>query len=488
MKNIRFYPFFLLIVLCIISACSEQSEKSGNKNNYQPRMTNSYIEGTADCPNLEDAEFPFYDNNGNMHFCRKCDIPKADDPKCVRNIWQHYQDEYIKGFPDRDCDYYPCELKKNVPWTDPLYQCYSQVPLDWTVLTGNPAIKHLGFNDGKLAIGLASSPTEVDWLKSPTDYRIFEYDVNTKKYRIIMPGDINSFSYHKGNLLAYLYDIKNISMDKPYKSFMLYYDKNKGYEVAYNKPISYMAMSSLSDKYAVAIIQETDDSPYMVAYAEIGKWEWKEIFIGGSTLEGTSGAFSVVGNHFAFHNSPDYAAYYCDLSKNPASYTDCTKLNDETKARAFYAQIDQENEQRVIFTDEMNDKITLVDFSSGKPEYTYLPYKPSEKYIKFAGGESFRGNLFLFGEKYSYNPEDTYDDDRKFCFYRVDKKKSYCEQRAQPDPKRPVPLYAKGAMLFDGKKVLYSSYSGQGAHLVDVDCLMCQGNPEKCPFDGMDGK
>ena len=50
----------------------------------------SDADSEAECiPPLIDAPFPYYDNDGNITFCRPgCDTPTEKDPQCMSNLWK----------------------------------------------------------------------------------------------------------------------------------------------------------------------------------------------------------------------------------------------------------------------------------------------------------------------------------------------------------------------------------------------------------------
>jgi len=50
-------------------------------------------------PPLSEAPFPYYDANGKITFCRPgCDIPTADDPICIGNLWDEQNEKLCPVF------------------------------------------------------------------------------------------------------------------------------------------------------------------------------------------------------------------------------------------------------------------------------------------------------------------------------------------------------------------------------------------------------
>jgi len=52
------------------------------------------------CPLPMDAKYPYYRQDGTIHFCRPCDTPDEYDPQCVKSLWKDLNKEvYDKPNP-----------------------------------------------------------------------------------------------------------------------------------------------------------------------------------------------------------------------------------------------------------------------------------------------------------------------------------------------------------------------------------------------------
>ncbi|HPA58201.1 MAG TPA: hypothetical protein PLT70_12320, partial [bacterium] len=72
-------------------------------------------EGDPDCPSLLNAGFPYTDGDGKLTFCRKCDLPApANDPQCVRNLWEMNNRRIVEEYPDYYCYPLPCDVTEKV--------------------------------------------------------------------------------------------------------------------------------------------------------------------------------------------------------------------------------------------------------------------------------------------------------------------------------------------------------------------------------------
>ena len=70
-----------------------------------------------DCPPLISAPFPYYKDDGTIHFCRKCDTPTVIDPQCATNLWKDANLKLATDYPEVDCYPYPCDMPNLKPMT-----------------------------------------------------------------------------------------------------------------------------------------------------------------------------------------------------------------------------------------------------------------------------------------------------------------------------------------------------------------------------------
>ncbi len=460
-------------------------EIQGKDDTDSPDETDSDSDSEAiSCPDLKKAKFPYYGKDGNIHFCRECDTPKEDDPKCVRNLWNDVNKRFAKDHPKRDCHPYPCEMKELKPSTDedglwiPMTECDICVNPEmkgvaW--LTGVPYHKHFGFNDGKIGFIMNTSMSSDKIYNYSTDSRVFEYNIESKRYKIIMPSDTRNLAYHKGNAFSLLYDYNKIfdqeSLFKA-KSYLIYYDKEKGYDIVYNKPVEFVAYSSyMNDKWVYAIIQEKDETPYMMSYAKIGEWKW-------ISLGNGSDYFVSFGKDYMGTNDRNGNGYICDLSKYPKSYSDCKKINREGET-VHYIEFDQENPNRFVYTSKglENGRMIVVGKIDGNNsiEYQNLYIVKSNESVHAFFAESFRGDLITYREMYP-DPNNQ-ESDSHICYYKISERKQFCSR-----PPSGRNFCNHGASILSGDYVAWQSLTGPHLTYRDLTCY-CKLYPDICPLE-----
>lgn len=435
----------------------------------------------SDCPPLSTAPFPYYKEDGTIHFCRKCDTPaKADDPQCVRNLWEEAQKRYVAKYPDKDCYPYPCDMPNLKPMVNgdpigrPISECDLALP-PYGFNNGNPRWKHYGMVNGKIGFQIFTTLSSGSFIEYSNDSRGAIYDVLQKTYRFIMPGLSDSFAFNgkysviasfEGSKLTNIEDLENI------KLYLLSYSADKGYELIYNKPLDYVYYAPLmNDRWIYVKVNEIGGSGQNL-YAKIGEWKWH------SFSNDLSYIASFSGDHLGFHSS-DYTGYICDLSKWPSSSTECIKVGRPGEL-VFYVTMDQANEHRFAYTaltEGMTDHGLIVVGEIGNEEVSYtehlIPF--TEETTNMTGGvDHFVGNTILYSEKYQRTET---DEDVKWCFYRLDKKKSYCSKLVVDT----YDLHDQGKAEFEGEYVVWQSYAGYGFYLRDMDCY-CE-KEGVCPFE-----
>lgn len=442
------------------------------------------------CPPLREANFPYYDKEGNMHFCRECDTPAADDPRCVRNLWDEPNKKYAKAFPKRDCHPYPCVVEGLKPVTNkdgkwiPMTECDICVNPNMEGVfwgTGVPYHKHFGFSDGKIGFMMHTDiSTSKKIYNYPTDHRVFEYDVYIKGYRIIMPSDTRNMAYYKGNVFSLLDDYskiydENSFMDAAQKRYLIYYDKNKGYSVAHDKPIRFVAFSSyMNDKWVYAVIQETDDSPSLMSYAKIGEWKWHNL---GKGLD----YFVSFGGDYMGTNDQDGNGYVCDLTKYPKSYSDCKKINRQGE-NVDNIEFDQNNHNSFVYRSGKpgRDQILVVakiEKQGSDINFTYkdIAVTASNENVYTFAPEGVINNTIWYREM--LNSPNSSDPDSKICYYKINENKRLCSM--PPDSRN---LYNHGGSIMSGDYIARQSFTGPNLTYRDLKCY-CNLHPDVCPLE-----
>ena len=436
----------------------------------------------GDCPALKSANFPYYREDGSIHFCRKCDLPaKSDDPDCVRNIWKEKNELYAKDYPERECAGYPCTIEGLKPPEGNeagsmigVGTCDKDiVPLYFNA--GSSLGLAFGIDDGK--IGTSMYDNKVDYFEYPTATRAVEYDVETEKYKVVFPAVSYTISYNKGSFIGTVYDSRktfNDSDPKP-EEYFIYYNSKTGYKVISNKTIDVLPSSllRLSDEYAAVVIKD-DGGSYELRYAKVGEWKWQKI----DGVAGYENYIMAEKNILAFYTA-DRNAYFCDMSKSPKSLSECRQMYKDI-AKVADVQIDEKNSNRIGFVPYSSPwKIVVADMSSNEIKYEDYEVELTEKDVSTIILRKISGNYILYGEVFSYYYEKNAETitDVKNCYYRIDTKKSYCAKRiSEGHP------YYHGRTDFEGKYLVINS--GQGGTLIlrDMECY-CKLEPEACPFD-----
>ena len=136
---------------------------------------------TVDCPPLATAPFPYYKEDGTIHFCRECDTPTEKDPQCMRNLWEEQNKKLAKDHPEYDCYPYPCEMTKLKPMTKAevdknytsfsIHECdLSLNPLGWYHDGTNGSVKHWNLSGG--IIGFHMTPVTIEIGRSSCRERV----------------------------------------------------------------------------------------------------------------------------------------------------------------------------------------------------------------------------------------------------------------------------------------------------------------------------
>ena len=154
---------------------------------------------TDECqPPLSEAQFPYYDANGKITFCRpNCDTPTADDPICIGNLWDKQNDALCHEYPEYACCGTPCVMESLTPMTKeelntqyptvniPMHKCDLLIgQVNWGLDGSGGVVKSWNMSDGK--IGFHMYPVKVNYQQYPSKRKYFTYDIATKKYSIII--------------------------------------------------------------------------------------------------------------------------------------------------------------------------------------------------------------------------------------------------------------------------------------------------------------
>jgi len=161
-------------------------------------------------------------------------------------------------------------------------------------------------------------------------------------------------------------------------------------------------------------------------YASSKDWDWHNI----EGIQNYTGEGNIVGDHLSFITN-DREIYYCDLTKYPKHINDCKKINRLNSDGTTYElghspRIDTDNEYRMVYNIHGQNifvEVNLNDVDSPK----YVEYEISKNKETSFGWEpeTLRGNKLTYADYYTMSNGNM---DSIGCFYRFDKKKSYCPQ------------------------------------------------------------
>ncbi|MGI6393341.1 MAG: hypothetical protein ACOX2F_01190 [bacterium] len=435
--------FFTVLFLVVFSACNSNKPEN-DVDTFAPDNSSDFpdgvstdldeepdvdgdIEETVPCLDLRYNEntiktnFPFKDKDGKPTFCRPgCDTPTETDPQCVRNIWEwdnweEYQ-IYLKAeknkpgqYLERECYPWPCKL----PDMDTSIESGLKTVCDRNITVGGFSadsgdVWTHGMSDGVFGAGLYHSG------------RVVEYDPEKNDYMTLGQKKAPLF-FNKGRYVVSVFD--SYPKDNPeFKSYVVSISKKDNkyyYEFIYDNEQHNAFFSRppfVGKDWALIQVCEGPSGHCDVKYAKAGEWEWHSLNT-GKVQEG-----NIVGDRLSFiinDGRNERQIFYCDMSKYPKSFNDCIRVTRKLESGDYELghspRIDEDDKRRLIYylhSSPLN--LVEVKFPEGKdPQYTV------HKTERLMQPEKVKGNIMMFTG---------IDDDLNFmgCWYRFDKKKSYC--------------------------------------------------------------
>ncbi len=445
----------------------------------------SDADSEAECiPPLIDAPFPYYDNDGNITFCRPgCDTPTEKDPQCMSNLWKEQNQALCTQMPQYDCCGYPCVMESFKPMTQeetdkelvfegkilvPMHKCDLFLSL-WDNDGTHGVVKSWNMSEGKIGFHLV--PTGIDILEWPNIRKAVTYDIETKKYFFIAPGD-QMQAYHKGKRILLSGDKRPLPIDTR-KKYLTYMGDDGSLGIVYPEAVEFLAYEpALNDKWAFANISEPGSKK--MSYAKVGEWKWTALG------EGTLRMSNLSGDRFALFTD-DLIGYICDLNKSPQSLDDCYKVNQGEELR--YLLLDKENSNRAVYSSTLG-KIVLMEYNNGKWNYADLITSYSDEVKDYAIGfiiNMFKGKMLLYEEAFKMGQYSEISAN-KLCYYNMEIKKSYCLKKMDNDKEfNGIPIYPYGDAEFEGKWLLYQKLNSTPLILRDMECY-CK-EEGICPFE-----
>ncbi len=460
----------------------DSDEKPDQDNDSDTEKSDS-----TECqPPLSEAQFPYYDANGKITFCRPdCDTPTDDDPICIGNLWDEQNEKLCHEYPEYACCGFPCIMESFKPWTKerlaeeyptlvefiPMHKCdlaISQV--NWGIDGSAGVVKSWNLSDEK--IGFQIYPSRLSVEKWSVGDKYVTYDIATQKYSFVIPSRHQEQAYFKGKRLALISDKRSYNLNNE-NIFLAYISDDAKTEIVYDKKVKSISYEpALNEKWA--FVNLVDNSGKRMLYAKVGEWKWTSL---GNGL----GWFpSLVGDTLSFVDD-NVNGWICDLSKKPQKLEDCLKFNQEGE-QTEYLYFDKENENRFVYYDTFKRKIVLAERNGDNFKRKDIITEFTEESVSKAYSllpRTLRGNVFLYEEVTTNGAE--YGG--RLCYYRIDKNKKYCMKKMDDDKSYSdgTTIFPYGFAEFEGKWLLYQKKNSDSLVLRNMDCY-CK-EEGVCPFE-----
>jgi hypothetical protein len=422
-------------------------------------------DGYPDCPSLLNAGFPYKDGDGKISFCRKCDLPApANDPQCVRNLWEMNNRRIVEEYPDRYCYPLPCDITEKASPPPQYVSEKCDIMATGKIYHNSTGVFKQGdIWEGKIGM-YATAGKEVDGKYMVSGSLL--YEISTGKYTMVGHStEKQAYKYDRFLFLAgNSFDLKN------YIFSALKVEDGWKYEVAYTNDINkvqFLYPPAIGEKFVIINVQRVDGTgPQEILYASVNDWKWTKL---GEGLI----YYPHVENDIALFNF-NKNIWACDLTKSPTNIeTDCKKVNREGElASAPFPK--KGNADLVAYIGgEGLYKFTIADISKNPIEYTDLNIQPqSPDLISYTSGQ-WDGDIIAFSELYQFSQVDV---DYRMCYYSISKDKKVCF---------PNPNTGGNPMgyIFGGVEGKYITYQPTGAIILkDMEC-QCKEYPDQCLYD-----
>ncbi|HPA58187.1 MAG TPA: hypothetical protein PLT70_12250, partial [bacterium] len=422
------------------------------------------------------TNFPFKNKDGKPTFCRPgCDTPTETDPQCVRNIWEwdnwsEYQ-VYLEAEKknqnqelERECYPWPCKLpdmKANSTLESFNSKCDRWLTVnDFRASMGT--IWSHGTGDGVAGMILTHSG------------RVIEYNPEKDEYSTL--GMSHLLSFNENRYIIQAHD-REPELGAYYKNFVISVLRKDGkyyYEFIYDSESAdeeFTTPPFAGEKWSLLQMSNRTTGKKSFKYASSKDWQWHNI----DGIQNYAGEGNIVSDHLTFITN-NREIYYCDLRKYPKHINDCKKINRLNTDGITYElghspRIDSENENRLVYNVYGENKfveVILTDIDN--PEYAEYEVTKHMENAEYWGPSKLQGKLAIYIES------DPYDDIG--CFYRFDKKKSYCPQE------NILTTSAQNLMGFNtfwGKWHLWKRIGRPTAVMRDWECYCKESGV--CPFE-----
>ena len=305
--------------------------------------------------------------------------------------------------------------------------------------------------------------------------RAVEYDPEKDEYSTLSQS--RYLSFNEGRYVIEGYDRvpgDNVETYKVFTVSIMKKDEKYYYELIYDSKKEnekFIRSPFAGEKWALIQTINRGTGKKLFKYASSKDWQWYNI----EGIQNYTGEGNIVGDHLSFITN-DREIYYCDLTKYPKHINDCKKINRLNSDGTTYElghspRIDTDNEYRVVYNIHGQNIFVEVNLNDvGNPKYKEYEIPKHKENAQFWGPSKLQGNRVIYIES------DSYDDIG--CFYRFDKKKSYCPQE---DIFSTSSSDLMGFNTFWGKWHLWKIITSPVAIMRDWECYCKESGV--CPFE-----
>jgi hypothetical protein len=422
-------------------------------------------EGDPDCPSLYNAGFPYIDGNGRKHFCRKCDLPApANDPQCIRNLWEMKNREIMKEWPDYYCYPLPCDVTDKTNATDASLnhgECTVYATSDiYRNSTG--VFRQSDIWEGKIGMfARASKKVDDKYIISGS----LLYEIEEKKYTFVSNASVK---------MAYKYDrflfLTGNSVD--FKSYIVSakkVDDGWKYEFIYTDEwdrIFFVDPPAIGRNFVLMNVENVDGKGEQeILYANVNDWEIKKL---GTGIILYPQIYDDIA-YFTVNNK----VYACDLSLSPGNIeNDCRKITREGELTKSFA-VNKQNPKKVIYTDRNSThQLNIADLSGEEITYKMLHLEKTPDLINFIPSQ-WDGDILVLEEFYVFSEG---NHDFRICYYSISKERKVCFPNYYPNN-------AVMGYIYAGVEGKYIFYQPTGTIILrDMECY-CKERPDLCLYD-----
>ncbi len=420
-------------------------------------------EGDPDCPSLLNAGFPYIDNNGKKHFCRKCDLPApANDPQCIRNLWEINNRKIMKEWPEYYCYPLPCDMSDKATASDSSkYFGEATTYATSDIYHNSTGVFRQGdIFEGKMGMYVAAGK------KVDDKYIVIGsllYDIASQKYTMVahagdkMAYNHDRFLFKAGNtidLKVYIVSAKKVETGWKYE--FVYTDE-------WNRT-RFIYPPAIGKNYVLINVENVDGKGDKdILYANVNDWNFKKL--GTGTI-----LYPQIFDDTAFFTLNN-KVYACDLIKNPDDIEkDCVKITREGELSVSFA-VNKQNHKKVVYTDRNSaHQLNIADLTNSEIVYSKLELEKTPDLINLIPSQ-WDGDIFVLEEMYVFSEV---QNDFRICYYSFSKNRKACF---------PYPGSGMIRSIYAGVEGKYIFWQITGAIVLRDMESYCKQVPDLCLYD-----